>query len=240
MGRKAKYTYEQKLKACKEYLSGKRSASELAKDLSMGKRGYEIIRRWVKVYQAHGPDALNPADKNSSYSKEFKMKVVEEYLAGEGSIVDLMAKYGIRAVNQIQSWISKYNSYEELKDYDPHPEVYVTMAKKTTLEERKDIVLYCLENNKDYKGTALKYGCSYSQIYSWVRYYEESGEDGLKDNRGKRKQEEELSDLEIAQRRIKQLEHELLLKERENELLKKAEEFERRWLTDYQKSDGSQ
>ena len=64
--------------------------------------------------------------------------------------------------------------------------------------------------------------------------------DGLEDRRGKRKQEEELSETELLQRRIRQLEHELLLKERENELLKKAEEFERRWLKDFQEPDDSQ
>ena len=116
------------------------------------------------------------------------------------------------------------------------------MAKrrKTTREERKEIVQYCLEHNKDYKGTALKYDCSYSQVYQWVRNYEADGADSLTDNRGKRKQEDELSETEKLQRRIKQLERELLMKERENELLKKVDEFERRWLKDYQKPDGSQ
>ena len=66
-----------------------------------------------------------------------------------------------------------------------------------------------------------------------------SGTEGLADNRGKRKKEEELTDLEKAQRRIKQLEYQLLLKERENELLKKVDEFERRWLAEHQKPDGS-
>ena len=142
-------------------------------------------------------------------------------------------------MEQIRQWIAKYNSYEELKDYDPHPEVYMTKRKKTTLEERQEIVQYCLEHNKDYKGTASKYDCSYAQVYQWVRNYEADGIDGLADNRGKRKKEEELTDLEKAQRRIKQLEHQLLLKERENELLKKVDEFERRWLQEHQKPDGS-
>jgi transposase-like protein len=165
--------------------------------------------------------------------------VVKEYLSGSDSIDSLVAKYGIRSTVQIRSWISKYNSYEELRDYDPHPEVYMAKRRKTTLEERKEIVEYCLEHNKDYKGTALKYDCSYSQVYQWVRNYEADGADGLKDNRGKRRQEEELSETEKLQRRIKQLERELLMKERENELLKKVDEFERRWLQEHQKPDGS-
>ena len=240
MGRKARYTFEQKLKAVEDYISGKKSASEIASELSMGKCGKGKVRRWARMYQNNGPEILQETKTNNTYTKEFKLQVVEEYLSGTASTLDLCAKYGIRSDRQIRQWISKYNSLEELRDYDPHPEVYMTKSRKTTLQERKEIVLYCLDHQLDYKGTALKYGCSYSQIYQWVRSYKANGIEGLKDKRGKHKQEEELSDLEKAQRRIKQLEHELLIKERENELLKKAEEFERRWLRDFQKPDGSQ
>ena len=240
MGRKAKYTFEQKLKACEDYLSGHKSASVIAEELSMEKRGKAMVRRWAKMYQANGPDILKETAVNSSYSKEFKTKVVEEYLSGAGSLSDLSAKYRIRSKEQLRNWVSRYNSHRELRDYDPRPEVYMATRKKTTIEERKEIVLYCLDHQLDYKGTALKYGCSYSQVYQWVRNYKGNGEEGLKDKRGIRKKEEELSELEKAQRRIKQLEYELLMKERENELLKKVDEFERRWLAEHQKPDGSQ
>ena len=240
MGRKAKYTFEQKLKAVNEYITGKKGATELASELSMGKRGRDIIYTWARQYQSCGPEILISSKKNSSYSKELKLKIVAEYLAGKSSIKELQIKNGIRSRKQIMNWISKYNSYEELRDYDPHPEVYMAKRRKTTLEERKEIVEYCFEHNKDYKGTALKYDCSYSQVYQWVRNYEANGEDGLKDNRGRRRQEEELSETEKLQRRIKQLEHELLMKKRENELLKKVDELERRWLKDFQKSGKSQ
>ncbi len=240
MGRKARYTFEQKLKAVEDYVSGKKSASEIASELSMGKRGQGTVRGWAKMYRNNGPEILQEVKTNNTYSKEFKQQVIEEYLSGQGSLQDLLVKYEMRSTRQIRQWISKYNSLEELRDYDPHPEVYMTKSRKTTLQERKEIVQYCLDHQLDYKGTALKYGCSYSQIYQWVRSYKGNGEEGLKDKRGIRKKEEELSELEKAQRRIKQLEYELLMKERENELLKKAEEFERRWLRDFQKPDGSQ
>ena len=240
MGRKAKYTFDQKLKAVEDYISGKKSASEIASELLMGKCGKGKVLRWARMYQNNGPEILQETKTNNTYTKEFKLQVVEEYLSGTASTLDLCTKYGIRSDRQIRQWISKYNGLEELRDYDPHPEVYMTKSRKTTLQERKEIVLYCLDHQLDYKGTALKYGCSYSQVYQWVRNYKGNGEEGLKDKRGKHKQEEELSDLEKAQRRIKQLEHELLMKERENELLKKADEFERRWLRDFRKKDGSQ
>ncbi len=240
MGRKAKYTFEQKVQACEDYLSGRKRAKEIASELLMGENGAKYVRLWVKQYCANGPGIFQEKQTNASYSKKLKIQVVEEYLSGSDSIEGLQTKYGIRSCAQIRDWISKYNSDEELKDYDPHPEVYMTKKKKTTLEERKEIVQYCIDHQKDYKGTALKYDCSYSQVYQWVRNYEAMGEAGLNDNRGKRRKEEELTDLEKAQRRIKQLEHELLLKERENELLKKVNEFERGWLQDFQKRNGSQ
>jgi len=37
MGRKAKYTFEQKLKALQDYQSGKKSAAEIASELDIGK-----------------------------------------------------------------------------------------------------------------------------------------------------------------------------------------------------------
>ena len=240
MGRKAKYTYEQKLKSVEEYISGQKSAAIIAYELSMGKHGQKRILEWANRYRENGPDILRETKTNNAYSREFKIQVVEEYLSGSNSTEDLAAKYGIRSSKQIRNWVSRYNSHRELRDYDPRPEVYMATRKKTTIEERKEIVLYCLDHQLDYKRTALKYGCSYSQVYQWVRNYKGNGEEGLKDKRGIRKKEEELSELEKAQRRIKQLEHELLMKERENELLKKADEFERRRLKDFQKPDGSQ
>lgn len=39
MGRKAKYTAQQKVQACTDYLSGKKSAIQIAREFSMPKRG---------------------------------------------------------------------------------------------------------------------------------------------------------------------------------------------------------
>ena len=46
MGRKAKYTLEQKIVACEAYLSGKSSAKALARNLGLGKGGDNRIREW--------------------------------------------------------------------------------------------------------------------------------------------------------------------------------------------------
>ena len=227
MGRKAKYTVEQKVKACEEYLSGKKSAKKIACELGMGKKGRCRIHEWANLYKLNGPSIFDSSSGNHSYSKEFKEKVVKEYLDGKGSLLDLSAKYGIPNSSTIHCWIKKYNNHIELKDYVPKPEVYMADTLKATKEEKLEIVKYCLEHDRDIKGTAEYYGGQYAQIRQWVIKYENDGEDGLIDRRGKRKTEEQLTDLEKANRKIKLLEKENERQRRTIEILKKASEIER-------------
>ena len=91
---------------------------------------------------------------------------------------------------------------------------------------RQEIVIYCLEHGKDYKSTAVKYEVSYSQVYQWVRHYEEQGEAGLEDRRGKRKSDDKVDELERLRRENLRLKAELQKSERLNLLLKKVKEFE--------------
>ena len=58
-------------------------------------------------------------------------------------------------------------------------------GRKTTFEERIEIVNFTLAHEKDYQGAVEKYGVSYQQIYSWVRKFEKDGSNGLLDRRGK-------------------------------------------------------
>lgn len=47
-----------------------------------------------------------------------------------------------------------YNANKKLKDYIPKKEIYMADARReTTIEERKEIVDYCINHNRDYKGT---------------------------------------------------------------------------------------
>ena len=230
MGRKFKVSYEDKIKACETYLDGKASARELAQRLSLGRYGDDIVYQWVRKYRQGGPKSLLPRPKNSSYTKEFKINVVEDYLSGNGSLEDICNKYQIPSDYTLRQWIAKYNDLKELDDYKPRPEVYTKMAyrKKTTQEEREEIVKYCIEHNNDYKGTAALYDVSYSQVYGWVQKYLEKGTDGLSDKRGKRKDESELTEVEKLRRQNKILEARVRELEMESVLLKKVEEIERR------------
>ncbi len=226
MSRKAKYTVEAKVRAAKRYLRGESSSAAIAAEMGMGKCGGRRIRKWAAAYQENGIEGFHLKKGNSSYTAETKQRAVEDYLLRKGSLEELSRKYHIPSSETLRQWIKVYNSDRELRDYSPKPEVYVAMAKRTTKEERQEIVRYCLEHGKDYKGTAARYGVSYSQVYQWVRHYEARGEEGLEDRRGKRKSDDEVDELEHLRRENQRLRARLQESERLNLLLKKVKEFE--------------
>ena len=227
MGRKSNHTLEEKVKAILNYKNGKNSASQICLNLHIGRK---TLNRWINIYDAYGEEGFLPKERNKSYSKEFKEKVIKEYLNGKGSFENLCLKYEIPSDYTLRKWLNSYNSHEELTDYNPKGEVYMASARrKTTIEERIEIVKYCLEHNKEYKLAAEKFDVSYAQIYQWVKKYEEASEDGLSDKRGKRKEDYQLNELEKLQRENERLKRQLELKERENYVLKKLQEIERSW-----------
>ena len=155
------------------------------------------------------------------------MVCVEAVLGGEGSVDEIVAKYNISSRSVLRNWIMRYNANMELKDFEPRREVYMAEARrKTTLEERREIVAYCIAHGNDYKGTAALYDVSYSQVYSWVRKYQESGEDGLADRRGHHKSDEEVDELERLRRENLRLKRQLEERDMLVELLKKVRELE--------------
>lgn len=185
------------------------------------------IYRWVAKYELHGIAAFQRGKGNGRYSREFKVRCVEEYLNGEGSLDDIAAKYNLPAKWTLQKWIMRYNANEELKDCTPQREVNMADARrKTTQEERKEIVEYCIVHDKDYKGTAALYDVSYSQVYTWVKKYLAAGEDGLADRRGHHKSDDEVDELERLRRENLRLKRKLEEQSMVVELLKKVKEYE--------------
>lgn len=224
MSRKTRFTPEEKEQAVIDYLDGNKSRTQICEELCISSR---TIQDWAVIYNKHGIIGFARKTRNSSYSKEFKMKVVEEYIKGEGSSIDLGVKYNISS-GLLRKWIRLYNSDMELKDYHPKQEVYMAEARrKTTIEERKEIVDYCINHNRDYKNTAAKYDVSYSQVYSWVKKYDANGEAGLTDKRGRHKTDDEVDELERLRRENLRLKRQLEEKDMAVELLKKVKEFER-------------
>ena len=180
--------------------------------------------RWPPPYAR---DAFLKGAGIHSYTKEVKEQAVKEYLAGAGSLLDISRKYNISSEGTLFQWIKMYNANIELKDYKPKREVYMAeVRRKTTLEERKEIVDYCISHNSNYRETAIKYEVSYSQVYSWVKKYRERGEAGLEDKRGHHKSDDQVDELERLRRENQRLKRQLEERDMLCELLKKVKELE--------------
>lgn len=224
MSRKFRFTPEEKEQAVIDYIEGNKSRSQICEELNISSR---VLQDWAGIYKKHGIKGFLRKRKNNSYSKEFKLQVVMEYLNGEGSSIELGLKYDIHS-SVLRSWIKRYNSHIEFKDYEPKQEVYMAEARrKTTIEERKEIVDYCINHNRNYKNTAAKYDVSYSQVYNWVKKYDINGEEGLSDKRGHHKMDDEVDELERLRRENMRLKRQLEEKDMVVKLLKKVKEFER-------------
>lgn len=223
---KPKFTPEQKATIAQEYIDGIASSIALAAKYNVDDY---TIRRWAHRYEEKGILAFQKRNGNAEYTADFKLFCVELYLQGKMSIEEIIIKYNISSDSVLYRWVSCYNDNRKFKDYNPKKEVYMAgVRKKTTIEERKKIVKYCLEHNRDCKGTASKYNVSYYQVYSWLKKYEISGEEGLLDKRGHHKNDDEVDELEKLRRENLRLKHQLEEKDMVVELLKKVKEFERK------------
>lgn len=229
MGRKPEYSKELKIKACKDYEEGNLSFGAISKEIGANE---ETVRRWYLRYREHGPSTFEGTNRNSSYSKEFKLSIVYEYTLGKYSLADLSAKYNI-ATGVIHNWVHKWYNGIEIKNYDPKGDVYTMKTRKTTFEERIEIVKWVTENNMGYKDAADKYSIPYALVYKWTRAYIDKGPEALQyQKRGpKRRSEIDESNLTEVEKLKLELEKEKALRKRrefELEVLKKKEEFEKK------------
>ena len=226
----SKYSNKIKINACREYLEGELSHKEICLKYGIHyneKKQTSQIYKWLHKYRVVGENAFMCKSGNNLYTSEFKVEVAECYLSGYGSFEEVAAKYKIPSSTTVRQWVLSYNANRTLKDYIPKREVYMADARrKTTIEERKEIVEYCLSHNRNYKGTASLYDVSYSQVYSWVKKYDTNGEEGLLDKRGRHKTDDEVDELERLRRENKRLKRQLEENDMVVQLLKKVKEFE--------------
>ena len=104
----------------------------------------------------------------------------------------------------------------------------MTKGRKTTFEERVEIASYCISHDHNYSETADKFKVSYQQARNYTVKYEKDGINGLQDNRGKRKSEDSLSELERLRAELKLEKAKCKRAEMEASFLKKLDEIERR------------
>ena len=227
MPQKQRIGAEEKVELVRKYLQGEESLCGLAAEAGVHA---ETIRQWAKRYEWEGVEAFLPYEQNRVYSPKLKLQAVQAYQAGEGSLLVICQKYHIRKKNQLLNWLRVYNNHGDFNSVKQSGGgSYMKQGRETSQEERLEIVKECLAAGKNYGEMVLKYKVSYQQVRSWTLRFEELGEGGLEDRRGRRKKDQvPRTELEQAQIEIEQLKHKLYLAEVERDLLKKLDEVERR------------
>lgn len=163
----------------------------------------------------------------AKYSFEFKKKVVQAYLRGEGGAQYLSSKYGVPAHKNIQQWIKAY------KEYGDKGLMRSRKNETYTFEFKIHVVELYLSTEVSYQELALSVGMNNPPLIAkWVNDFRIAGPDALRSKRKGRKktldsrkksQSEEQSDaksVDTSVEHIKQLEDELLKLKIENAYLK--------------------
>ncbi len=223
MGRKSKFTFEQKLNAVYNILFNNSRIYSEARKLNTD---FNTVKVWINNYKIFGENGIKADSPNLFYSTKLKVIAVKEYLIGKRSLVDICKKYKIKHKTQLRSWISLYNKGKLSESGGLDSMRIKGIRKNLIFEDRIEIVKHYLEISKDYSETAINFQVSYQQVYQWVQKYNKYGIDGLIDRRGKRKTEEELTEVEKLKLENKLLKAKNRRIELENAFLKKLNELE--------------
>ena len=118
------------------------------------------------------------------YTKEFKIKLVTEYLSGESGGSPMVAKKYDIPEGTLQNWIIKYQSggFDNLSKKQNKD--------KFTSEFKLSVIQYRQINNTSLRETAEHFNLvNGSMVYRWEKAYQERGLSGLEDNRGRPKKD---------------------------------------------------
>lgn len=184
--------------------------------------------RWQKFYKQDGIDGLKERNNWTRYSPELKLQAVTAYLNNEGSLSEIRDRFGLRSYTQLQDWIKKfqYNGTNKALTTTPSRKQVRIMSRKTTFEERITIVEYVTVDKHSYSQAAEHFEVSYQQVRSWVLKSKDNGYAALKDNRGRTKPVEEMTELERLKLENRQLKAQIKEQEVIDLFLKKVQELQ--------------
>ena len=118
----------------------------------------------------------------AKYSYEFKLKVVKEYLDGEGGYDFLAQKYHIPSSKRIEEWVANYREFknEGLKRLRQKPSY--------TFEFKLHVVELYLTSEISYQQLAIMVGMTNpATIVRWVDEYRSAGPEALRPKKKGRK-----------------------------------------------------
>ena len=159
------------------------------------------------------------------YTKEFKIKLVMEYLSGESGGREMVAKKYDIPDGTLKNWIYKYNSggFENLSKK--------LKNNKYTSEFKLSVIQYRQINNTSLRETAEHFNLANgSMVYSWEKAYQQRGLSGLEVKRGRPRKDMIKSNKKLKNNNpINESEREELMRLREeNRLLKMKIVYEKK------------
>ena len=163
----------------------------------------------------------------SKYSFEFKKKVVNAYINGEGGYNYLSEVYGIPSQSNIEKWVHNYQIFGDDELLRPRKNENYSLEKKLSVVE-----LY-LSSEISYQDLALQEGITNpSMIANWVNRFRVAGPDALRPRKkGRRRtldkpvkttqnKPDKEATVDTSVEHVKELEDELLKLRIENAFLK--------------------
>lgn len=202
---RSRFTASEKLALLESYQQSGMSRRGFAKEHGIVPR---TLKRWTNLYERDGLSGLEEVQQNQHYSKQFKLSVIQAYLAGEGTTDELTTKFGLRNDGLLHYWLLKYNE-DKTVAASPSRKQVLLMSRKTTFEERIEIVEYVTKDDHSYTQAAEHFHVSYQQARSWVIKAQKGGYEALVDNRGHHKDQAELTETDKLKLRVRQLESQL-------------------------------
>lgn len=226
MSKRSKYSPKEKYQIISEVMDGRHSVNTVAKKYALS---WTTINDWIRKYNDEGVEGLKESTTWKRYDSELKLKAVLAVINEEMSLSRATVFFQLSSTSVLRKWISRYTSGETLKSTSKGsvPKT-MTKGRKTTYQERIEIAQYTIANDLNYAQAIEKYEVSYQQVYSWVKKYQQHGEEALKDHRGRNKSSEFLTEEERLKLRVKELEARNKHLEMENDFAKKLQEIQRR------------
>ena len=161
----------------------------------------------------------------SSY--EFKKKVVQAYLKGEGGYTHLAEKYGVKNKRQVLNWVQSYN------ELGNDGLMRSRQNKNYSFQFKLSVVELYLSSEVSYQDLALSQGINNSALIArWVNDFRTTGPDALRPKKKGRKKILDISEVkkiskatdekpvDTSAERVKKLEDEGLKLRIENAYLK--------------------
>jgi len=154
----------------------------------------------------------------SKYDEEFKLTVVNAYLAEEGGYGSIAKRFGIKSPTNIKKWVNIFKKFG--KEGLENKRTY----KVYSVQFKLDVLNYKLRTGDSFEKVALNFAIPESAlIFSWFKKWQSEGTEGLSKEKGRPSMSNKPNKKTIKKQLTKeqQLEKEVELLKAENAYLKK-------------------